>query len=161
MSEILQGKLYLGNINDINNLKNINTVVSVVNKDLIDVIKTKLNNKIMHHIILADDCEYVDISRSFSTFQGIVDYPSNKVLVHCYLGLSTSPTLVISYLMLRYNLNLHDSTNMVLKKKENIFPNDSFIKQLIYLDINIHGYSFYDLNKDGLNKYKKLLWGEI
>ncbi|CAJ0596804.1 unnamed protein product [Cylicocyclus nassatus] len=57
-----------------------------------------------------------------------------KVLVHCNAGVSRAPTFVISYLMLQYNLSLHDAIATVRNVRPKVRPNDGFLKQLEDLD---------------------------
>lgn len=52
------------------------------------------------------------------------------VLVHCVQGQSRSPTIVISYLMRRFNLSYTKSLKIVKKKHKITDPNVGFIEQL-------------------------------
>jgi len=54
----------------------------------------------------------------------------NKVLVHCYAGVSRSASIVIGYIMYRYHLNFHDAYELVKAKRNVINPNFGFICQL-------------------------------
>jgi protein-tyrosine phosphatase len=57
-----------------------------------------------------------------------------KVLVNCFAGVSRSSTIVIAYLMYRYNLLLEEAFQFVKSKRIIIQPNPGFISQLKYLE---------------------------
>jgi protein-tyrosine phosphatase len=63
----------------------------------------------------------------------------NNCLVHCFMGISRSSSFVLAYLMKYYNLRLNDAYNFVKKKRNCIYPNDGFWRQLINLDIELFG----------------------
>lgn len=158
MSEIISGKLFLGSLNDALNPLDVNTIISILDADVYEEIKNSLCKDIKHHIIIACDSKETDLTPFFHECFNLIDMKGNSVLVHCHLGISRSATLVISYLMIKYNYNLYEATKKVLEKRDYIFPNDSFIQQLISLDIKLHGKSIF-LND--IDLYKKLLQGFI
>ena len=53
-----------------------------------------------------------------------------KVLVHCYAGMSRSVTVIIAYLMKYYHHTLESAFDFVKQRKQNISPNFSFMGQL-------------------------------
>jgi dual specificity phosphatase 12 len=55
--------------------------------------------------------------------------PSEAVLVHCELGISRSPTVIIAYLMRRYGAKLEDILAFV-QKKQKVRPSPNFTRQL-------------------------------
>jgi protein-tyrosine phosphatase len=56
---------------------------------------------------------------------------NNKpVLVHCRAGVSRSASVVIAYLMKKYNLSFLDASNFILSKRPFISPNPGYINQL-------------------------------
>jgi predicted protein tyrosine phosphatase len=74
-----------------------------------------------------------NISNYFSeAFDYIETALNNKkiVLVHCGSGISRSPTIIISYLMKKYQLRFEESYNYVFMKHPSTYPNENFIRQL-------------------------------
>ncbi len=65
-------------------------------------------------------------------FIGLDDAKSlnGKVLVHCQMGISRSPTIVIAYLMKRNDLTYDMAFNEVKLKRSIIDPNILFLSQL-------------------------------
>ncbi|XP_076020853.1 dual specificity protein phosphatase 26-like [Genypterus blacodes] len=61
-----------------------------------------------------------------------------KVLVHCFVGVSRSATLVLAYLMLKQNLTLVEAICAV-KDNRGVMPNRGFLRQLIKLDGKLFG----------------------
>jgi dual specificity phosphatase 10 len=64
-------------------------------------------------------------------FDFIDDASQNgKVLVHCVAGVSRSASVVIAYLMNHQKMTLSDAFSFVQERRNKIFPNESFRKQL-------------------------------
>ncbi|XP_066922104.1 dual specificity protein phosphatase 6-like [Clytia hemisphaerica] len=59
---------------------------------------------------------------------------NGRVLVHCVGGISRSSTIIIAYLMLKYDYSLNKAFDMVKIKKTNIAPNFNFMGQLLELE---------------------------
>jgi atypical dual specificity phosphatase len=68
-----------------------------------------------------------------------------NVLVHCYSGKSRSGSFILAYLIQIKNMTLIEAYDFV-RKKRNILPNLSFMKELITYDKMIHGKSSFNLN---------------
>lgn len=81
-------------------------------------------------VVPIDDDPSVNISTYFDQCNGFIDIclgnPSNKILVHCYAGISRSATIVISYLITRFRLNLPEAYEMVRHVRHRIKPNFGF-----------------------------------
>ncbi|KAH7815339.1 putative Dual specificity protein phosphatase 19 [Monocercomonoides exilis] len=82
--------------------------------------------------ICVDDIESVELD-----FDDGVQFISRsldkggRVLVHCYLGISRSSSMIIAYLMWRYNIPLSKALVFVKNRRRIIRPNDGFLEQLI------------------------------
>ncbi len=65
--------------------------------------------------------------------------PGHSVLVHCQMGISRSATLVIAYLMIDGHKTLGEAFQQVKSVRQQIDPNEGFIKQLRELEISLFG----------------------
>ena len=54
----------------------------------------------------------------------------NTVWVHCYAGISRSPTIVIAYIMREFRMIYEEAFELVKKYRPIIKPNDGFVQQL-------------------------------
>ncbi|EAW17785.1 uncharacterized protein NFIA_077180 [Aspergillus fischeri NRRL 181] len=92
---------------------------------------------------MSDICDFIDqmaspVLQSSSTLpveheHGLSDKPrethSEAVLVHCDLGISRSPTVIIAYLMRKYGLKREDILAFV-QSKQKVKPSANFTRQL-------------------------------
>ncbi|KAG2339355.1 phosphatases II [Suillus weaverae] len=87
-----------------------------------------------HLTIPVQDSEYEDLlihlPRGCSFIQSALDQ-GGKVLVHCAMGVSRSPTVVCAYLMSTQRLSAHAAIQYVRKRRPKIHPNYGFMKQLV------------------------------
>ena len=80
-----------------------------------------------------------DISEAFPAFFEFVEALTRgrstaKVLVHCEVGVSRSPTLVIAWFMKRDNLSFFDAFLRVRSQRFQVLPNIGFASQLQRLE---------------------------
>jgi len=74
-----------------------------------------------------------DIKKYFEdTYKIISSVIENKekILIHCYAGISRSATIVIAYLMKKELMNMNDSMRFVQQKRLCVSPNFGFCTQL-------------------------------
>ncbi|KAG8238854.1 hypothetical protein J437_LFUL018679 [Ladona fulva] len=82
-----------------------------------------------------DNLSY-DLSQHFSDAAEFIDdalKSHGKVLVHCYMGVSRSATLVLAFLMIKRAMTAQDAIKIVRSKRE-INPNSNFLQQLCNLN---------------------------
>ncbi|XP_078620911.1 uncharacterized protein LOC144887522 isoform X2 [Branchiostoma floridae x Branchiostoma japonicum] len=81
--------------------------------------------------IPAMDNEQFDLSRYFKEGADFIDtaVKAGKVLVHCAVGFSRSPTLVVAYLMLYHRMSAQEALRTI-RAKRMIGPNRGFLRQL-------------------------------
>jgi protein-tyrosine phosphatase len=95
-----------------------------------------------------DDLEY-DIKAVFDICYEFIDKAlvDGKVLVYCMAGISRSSTIIISYLMKKYNMTLYQAYDKVLYCRHIIRPNRWFLKQLkdYELELGIVSYEKEDV----------------
>jgi len=79
------------------------------------------------------DEETTDLLKHFDTTYRFIRQAKaarGKVLVHCKMGISRSASVVISYMMKEYEMDLAATIIRVKEKRSVVNPNKSFIKQL-------------------------------
>lgn len=141
--------LYLGNLSISYDNDFINSMKLIINLSMyplkIDTI-TENNIEVMNINIYDEPKE--DLSIYFdTTYKKINDALHNheKVLVYCKIGKSRSVTIIINYLMTKYNMCYDLAFIEMLKKKSEIGPNYGFIEQLkIYHKNRLKNIFIYD-----------------
>lgn len=91
----------------------------------------KRNIKLLH--IAAKDAKTYNIRADFDqAFQFIDDAlrTRGKIIINCARGISRSATIVIAYLMFRYNMGLVDAYTFVARLRPQIRPNSNFRRLL-------------------------------
>ena len=126
MSKILEN-LFLGSEDDIKINSEITYYINVT-RDLPKPLFVKDENFFRCPV---NDGFDENISSFFPEIFKIIEERNKDVfLVYCKAGISRSPTIVISYLMKKFNMKSQDAYDLVKEKRPCISPNLHFIGQL-------------------------------
>ena len=89
-----------------------------------------------HDLIPAMDVDYYDMTKHFDRCFDFIDKNRKftNVLVHCWAGVSRSATIVITYLMKKYDFSFDEAHSFVKKKRRQIYPNPGFVRQMRNFD---------------------------
>lgn len=90
------------------------------NKDINYKLYNVLDNKTQKILDIVDEV-YTQIEQSRS---------EGGVLLHCYTGISRSPSFAIAYLMRKRKLTYDEAKKFLLKQRAFIHPSDNFHRQL-------------------------------
>lgn len=142
--------IYIGNVYDAHNIDrlnelNIKNVISAVTgfdniyDDSFNHLSLNLidneNQDIIHYFEITN--HYLDniISKNISSSN---EKNKHKILIHCICGVSRSVTILLAYIIKKYNYTPKYALKLVQKKRDIANPNDNFMKQLwtYYENIN-------------------------
>jgi len=145
--------LFLGDINAAENKEFFitNNITHVV--DAMNLGEPQHNWLIKYlHIDILD----IPSSNIFKHFNNCYDFideglKNGVVLVHCMAGVSRSPTIVIAYLIKKFNMSFNTAYRIVLQHRSIIKPNYGFRRQLIYYNIMLQHAAIIDIEK-AINK---------
>lgn len=121
--------IYIGNLDSVHyeKLKTIGiTDIIICGKNLKNDIHSKFNNI----EFLIDDSFEQQIIEHIKISNKYIDNNNNKILIHCYSGISRSSSFVIGYVMHYLNINFNEAYSYVKFKYPRAIPNDNFIEQL-------------------------------
>ncbi|CAG8588825.1 25510_t:CDS:2 [Dentiscutata erythropus] len=97
-------------------------------------IKPRFPKSFVYKVIPIRDNESQDISKYFEeTFmfiQNVLDQEDRRILVHCEMGMSRSPTVVIAYIMRSQKKSLKEAVIFVKERKSFVRPNSGFYRKL-------------------------------
>jgi protein-tyrosine phosphatase len=102
-----------------------------------------LQQDFQHLFLGVHDGIQQNLEEKFSPFfdfatVAIASGPKSKLLVHCEVGVSRSPSLVIALLMKTEDLSFFDAFRRVQSKRYKILPNIGFASQLQRLEHELH-----------------------
>jgi protein-tyrosine phosphatase len=128
-SEIIPNKLYLGNNEAAKNKdllkKNNVSAILICGYFLSEFFPDDFTYKTLEF----EDNEYEIITYALVKGIDFIDN-NNCVFVHCRKGVSRSSSIVIGYIMYHHKKTYDEAYQFVLEKKNNIQPNNNFVKQL-------------------------------
>jgi protein-tyrosine phosphatase len=132
--------IYIGDVYDAHNIDklnelNIKNVISAVTgfdeiytKDFNHLCLSLIDNE-QQNIIHYFDITYHFIDNIISKNIPHTQNP-NKILIHCICGISRSTTILLAYLIKKYNYKPNDALNIVKKRRNIVNPNNNFMNQL-------------------------------
>ena len=99
---------------------------------------------IRYHFVELLDLPESKIFESVKTCLEIIHkFRKENILVHCNAGISRSPTIVISYLMVSEKIKFEEAFEKVKNVREKIKPNEGFLKQLKILEERLIEFSAF------------------
>ena len=139
-SEILNW-IYLGNSKNANNIEDINNFrISYVLNCALEVHDRNLPKHIKYcHLQLIDTPEteiIIHFEKSFNFIES-ARKEGKKILIHCKLGISRSPTILMAYLIRYMNFTALSALDFVKTKRKQVQPNPGFFCQLCSFEKNI------------------------
>jgi len=134
-SEIVPKFIYLGSNENARNKEQLNKlgITHVVNAAA--ELENAFPNDFSYKKLSVDDTSRDDIAQFFAQVVSFIDAARSenknaRVFVHCAMGISRSPTVVIAWLMKSNNWDLETSKNFVKQLRSTIKPNAGFMEQL-------------------------------
>ena len=135
-TEILPG-IYLGNAYNASNYKtierlNIKTIINV-SKEIPNFFEKNTAIKYLQ-IPIKDDSEnhiteFIRPTLEFLNLHGPYD-DNNSILIHCYMGSSRSASIVLLYLIYKYQYSYNDALELLLSKRPIVNINTNFLKDI-------------------------------
>ncbi|RZC39132.1 DSPc domain containing protein [Asbolus verrucosus] len=152
--DLIEPNLYLGGLTA---AKNVDTLLRYKITHILTIDTCPLPRKILElkHIttkyIQLSDQPQEDLLSHFDDTEAFILEGLSKgaVLVHCYFGVSRSATVIIAYIMKKYQLTYKAAFERVEAKRSMIYPNEGFVAQLhLYKEMG------YKIDPNNM-KYKK------
>ena len=110
-------------------------------------------NEYTYKILYIDDAIDENILSWFKEAFEFIDSSVNNIYIHCVMGISRSPTIVIGYIMYKKKMKYEESYNFVRNKRNAISPNPGFQEQLKKFEKILEDNNY--ILPDNLNQDKK------
>ncbi|CAF0905662.1 unnamed protein product [Adineta ricciae] len=149
-SVVLDNQLYLGTGNQAANWKIVRDlkITHIINISIEH--QCVFNDKIKYLHLELEDSEDVCLKDCFHEavqfIESALENSSNRVLVHCHLGISRSTTLVLAYLMKTYHATVHEAFRFLRHRRPIVCPNIGFLRQLIEFENELYAHVYTDVN---------------
>ena len=131
-SEIING-LYIGSIDSVYDIKTLKMLGITHVISILPGFIPPYPDDFKYMVINAMDDENTDLSSIFDDTNKFIDEAFENVgnvLVHCMMGKSRSATIVASYLINTFGMNVDEVLKLLKNKREIIQPNKYFEQQL-------------------------------
>ena len=126
--------IYLGNAKNANNIEDIiNFRITYVLNCALEVHDKNLPKHIKYcHIKLVDtpQTDIIPFLEKAVDFIELARKNKKKILIHCKLGISRSPSILIAYLVKYMNFTTMKALDFIKSKRKQIQPNPGFLVQL-------------------------------
>ena len=110
-------------------------------------------NEYNYKILYIDDAIDENILSWFKEAFEFIDSSVNNIYIHCVMGISRSPTIVIGYLMYKKKMKYEEAYDFVRNKRNAISPNSGFQEQLKKFEKILEDNNY--ILPDNLNQDKK------
>jgi len=126
--------IFLGNARNANNIEDIiNFRITYVLNCALEVHDKNLPKHIKYYHIKLVDTPQTDIIPFLEKALDFIELArknKKKILIHCKLGISRSPSILIAYLVKYMNLSTMTAFDFIKSKRKQIQPNPGFLLQL-------------------------------
>ena len=101
------------------------------------------------------DIEDTDNAKLYKYFKECIEFieSADKIFIHCMFGVSSSPSIVIAYLLCKTHCSYYDAYYFVKNRRRFIYPNEGFVEQLKLFEKLLKEKN-YDLNKIDWNVFE-------
>lgn len=125
--------LYIGSLASVSDLEEIKKIG--ISKIIIagnNLNKIKNNSDFTYLELFLDDSLEQNLTTCSKLANNFINNnkEKNKILVHCYSGISRSSSIIIGYLIKELKMNYDEAFNFMKNKSSKICPNSNFEKQL-------------------------------
>ena len=133
--------MFLGTFKNANNLEELKILrIKYILNCAIEIKPRNLPNYIKYFHLNLTDSPTTDITKFFEqafSFIELARKKKEKILIHCKLGISRSPTILIAYFIKNMGHTTMSALEFLKSKRSQVHPNPGFITQLNSYERNI------------------------